>query len=774
MGKTNQKNNIKVHANPSQGVEKQIRESLSLSKKHFWLASALVAALTLVVYLPALSNDFVNWDDPEFVYKNYRIMSFDLDFFHWIFTNRETQWSPLRWISHAIDYKIWKLNPMGHHLSSVIFHAFNALLVVLLVMELFEVVKPKIPPPPSEEDIRFRVKALITGVVTGLLFGLHPLHVESVVWVSERKDVLYTFFSLLGLIWYLKYSISIHKKQRKFFYLLCLSCFVLAVMSKAMAVTFPLVLIIMDVYPLRRIDFRSGVTDLRRIFTEKLPFIVISIAVSLINLGVHEERGVIAPLGTGNLPERILMVFKSLSFYLIKLVWPSHLAPYYPSPDNISLLNLDFIVSFILVATVSIFSLYLLVRGKKIWFIVWAYFVITLLPVLGIIKFSAYFVADRYTYMPSIGPFLLIGVGISLLWEKTYSKDRTFFLNKKFFILILACIFSLLSMLAIKQIKVWDNSITLWSQEVERYPRHPYGYLALGNSYFEVSGFQNAEHYYQTALDVAKEGKRSHFTIETLYRLGFMYLSLEQGDKARKIIDEFEKASSGSHYKIKILKGYYSYLNEDFNTAIMTYTDILKGGQDLRSTDEATVYTLLGDAYRDAGLIDKAFNSYEKALDLHLSFPAAYHGIAKVQMMKGNLVSASDYLSKILSIDPYNIGALSDMANLLLITGEPVDKALPFAKRAVSLNPPLHRPYLVMGTILTASGSEKEAEGYYRKAKELHAPEYLLLLNKAWAYSLNGDMEKQEYCLRELLKLNGVPEHLRNTAQKTLSRLTVQ
>jgi tetratricopeptide (TPR) repeat protein len=143
-------------------------------------------------------------------------------------------------------------------------------------------------------------------------------------------------------------------------------------------------------------------------------------------------------------------------------------------------------------------------------------------------------------------------------------------------------------------------------------------------------------------------------------------------------------------------------------------------------------------------------------------------------MIKGNLVSASDYLSKTLSIDPYNIGALSDMANLLLIKGEAVDKALPFAKRAVSLNPPLHRPYLVMGTILTASGSEKEAEGYYRKAKELHAPEYLLLLNKAWAYSLNGDMVKQEYCLRELLKLNDVPEHLRNTAQKNLSRLTVQ
>ena len=199
----------------SEKIEEQKGKVFSFLYAKKWLAPLLVALLTFLVFLPALSNDFVTFDDDRFVYENKRITSIDIDFFKWAFTNRSMQWSPLRFFSHAIDYKIWKLNPMGHHLTNIILHSLNTFLVVLLVFALCEIVKSKtVPSPTVEEDMRFQRKALITGVVTGLLFGLHPLHVESVAWVSERKDVLYTFFYLLSLMVYLKYASPSIKQKR--------------------------------------------------------------------------------------------------------------------------------------------------------------------------------------------------------------------------------------------------------------------------------------------------------------------------------------------------------------------------------------------------------------------------------------------------------------------------------------------------------------------------------------------------------------------------------
>ncbi len=257
-----------------------------------WVAALLVAGITFVVFLPALNNDFVNYDDGIFVYNNKHIISINLNFIKWAFTNREYQWSPMRWVSHAADYWIWQLNPFGHHLSSIILHSLNAFLVTVLVFRLFGAVKPKMQPPPSgEEEMHFRRKALIAGVVTGLLFGIHPLRVESVAWISERKDVLYAFFFLLSLISYLNYSAFYVMKRRHLHYLLALVFFIMAVMSKATAVALPFVLILLDVYPLERVNFHSGLSIWRRVLAEKLPFFAIGGAVTWINIGVHEDRG---------------------------------------------------------------------------------------------------------------------------------------------------------------------------------------------------------------------------------------------------------------------------------------------------------------------------------------------------------------------------------------------------------------------------------------------------------------------------------------------------
>src|SRR5512144_1307441 len=219
------------------------------------LMAVSLAMVTLFVYLPALRNEFVGvWDDNIYIVENPHIRSLDAAFFHWAFLDfYASNWHPLTWISLAADYALWGPNPLGYHLTNIILHAFNTLAVVLLVIKLLQTAKerqtgPDLPSFPGERTI------LLAAGVTGLLFGLHPLHVESVAWVSERKDLLCALFYLLSIITYASY---VSNKTYKT-YILTLVFFVLALMSKPMAVTLPVVLLLLDWYPLNRIaSFRA-------------------------------------------------------------------------------------------------------------------------------------------------------------------------------------------------------------------------------------------------------------------------------------------------------------------------------------------------------------------------------------------------------------------------------------------------------------------------------------------------------------------------------------
>jgi hypothetical protein len=171
-----------------------------------YLLAASVAFLTLLVYLPALRNEFVYWDDNLYIFENPHIRSLDASFFRWAFFDfHASNWHPLTWISHAVDYALWALNPLGHHLTNIVLHAANTFLVVLLVMRLLEVLKERTTGKGLPEFLTDQT-VLIAGVVTGLLFGLHPVHVESVAWVAERKDLLCALFFLLSIMAYVKYA----------------------------------------------------------------------------------------------------------------------------------------------------------------------------------------------------------------------------------------------------------------------------------------------------------------------------------------------------------------------------------------------------------------------------------------------------------------------------------------------------------------------------------------------------------------------------------------
>ena len=596
------------------------------------IAALFVALITFLVYLPALQNDFVNWDDPDYVYENEDIRSIDFRSLKWMFSTFHMQnWHPLTWLSHAVDYAIWGLNPMGHHLTSIIFHGLNALLIVVLVMRLLDKrSEGRLSSPLNNRDHQ---TTRITAVAVGILFGLHPLHVESVAWISERKDVLYAFFFLLSIVSYLKYTSSEQGRQKVLNYILCMLFFIFSLMSKPMAVTLPVVFIILDIYPLRRLELRSLFKFHHKVFVEKLPFITLGLASAIITMVAQQKEIASFEVHPG---ERILVAFGSLGFYLFKTIWPIDLFPLYPYPSQISLLSLQYASSLFLISGITVFCV-LSWKKHKVFSAVWVYFIVTLLPVLGIVKVGTQAAADRYTYLPSAGPFLLMGLCIAWLWRNDAVPKKVVIIKRLSVIVFLVLISSILSVMTIKQIGVWRDSLTLWDAELQRYSI-PGAYNNRGNAHLLLGQYQQAIEDFNKALeenrDLAKVYNNRGLAYEKLgkYQLAINDFSafirknnrepivyLNRGNVYRaigdyqKAIEDYSKAielnprkedfyndRGGAH----LLSGEYKQAIEDFNMAIRL------------NRDYDNAYLNRGIAYEILGNFKEALGDYRTSARL--------------------------------------------------------------------------------------------------------------------------------------------------------------
>ena len=429
-----------------------------------YLAVSLITLITFLVYLPALQNDFVNWDDDDYVYENPYIQKINISFFRWAFFDfHAANWHPLTWISHAIDYAMWGLNPLGHHLTNNILHSMNTLLVILLVIKLAEVFEESRRQGGTPSAFLHERTKVIIGAVTGLLFGIHPLHVESVAWISERKDLLCALFFLLSILSYTKYARAddeagkrklgprfLHKQ-----YLFSFGFFVLALLSKPMAVTLPAVLLIIDWYPYRR---THSVRTFMENFKEKLPFFFLSLLSSVVTILAQSSGKALVPLEYSTVASRLVIGAKALILYLYKVISPVHLIPFYPYPEHVSLLSFYYSFFVLLVIGIAAASI-AAARKQKIWLAIWLYYVITLLPVLGIIRVGAQSMADRYAYLPTLGHFILAGLGVAVLFEKVFDLLKRKILAKALVSVMSGLAVILLSYATISQIGIWKSSI---------------------------------------------------------------------------------------------------------------------------------------------------------------------------------------------------------------------------------------------------------------------------------------------------------------------------
>jgi len=454
------------------------------SRYRTWLVYLALSLTTLAIYWPARHYGFVDYDDNDYVFNNPTVRA-GLSWWGlvWSFVDQHaSNWHPLTWLSHMLDCQLFGLNAGAQHMVNVLFHCANAVLLLLLLNSMTGL---------------FWRSAFVAA-----LFAWHPLRVESVAWISERKDVLSGFFFMLTLWMYVLhvkreiFAFAVNQddeairskcspgSRRLFFFKLALGFFVLGLLSKPMLVTVPLVLLLIDFWPLNRFAGcsrnSSGIKITKSLFTEKLPFFLLSIVFGLITFFAQRAGGATIsgpPLGFFSRTGDTIIGYLD---YLEKIFWPQNLAVLYLRPDNINLGLL--LVAVLVLVGISILAIFSLQRRPYLA-VGWLWFLGMLLPVSGLIPFGLQSIADRYTYLPSIGFFLMCAWGTAELIAVLFSPPvRRFWL-----IAGAAAILSVCAWLSRHQLAYWKNTQTLMERALEINPGNYIAHDDLG-VYFSKMG----------------------------------------------------------------------------------------------------------------------------------------------------------------------------------------------------------------------------------------------------------------------------------------------
>jgi protein O-mannosyl-transferase len=452
------------------------------NKSRIFLICLTLASVTFAVYYDVRSFGFVNFDDPEYISGNPNIQAgITLKSIEWALTaDYAANWHPLTWLSHMLDCQLFGLNPAGHHIVNLIFHIANTLLLFLILKRM--------------------TGALWQSAFVAALFALHPLHVESVVWITERKDVLSTFFWLLTMAAYLRYV----KKPNIARYLPALMLFALGLMAKPMLVTLPFVLLLLDYWPLGRIG-RFNWRVFYRLILEKIPFIFLSAASSVITFLAQRSSEATVSLALFPLKSRILNAVISYSGYIEKMFFPARLAFFYPNQGpNISVFYAVISAVFLLAVTILIFRF---AANHRYLVTGWFWYIGTLVPVIGVVQVGSQVMADRYSYITLTGLFIIIAWGLpELLAKWPYRKIAISFAS-------LAVLFAL-TVCTYFQTRYWKDSISLFQHALQVTKDNLPANLGITPMLLEQGRFEEAIWHYSQALRINPD------SVEALSGLG--------------------------------------------------------------------------------------------------------------------------------------------------------------------------------------------------------------------------------------------------------------
>jgi Flp pilus assembly protein TadD len=406
--------------------------------------------VTVLTFLPGLDGAFLDWDDRENFLHNPHFRGLGPAQLHWMLTTGLLgHWMPLTWLSLAVDWTIWGLNPFGYHLTSLGLHAICTVLVYLLARRLFVLTVPRVAPTTHA----------LGATVAALLFASHPLRVESVAWITERRDVLAGVFFLGAVLAYLaRWNPDGFARPRpRLRYLAVLALFAAALLSKAMSVSLPVVLLILDVYPLRRLSAnpRNWLSnDARQVWLEKAPLVLLSVGVTVNAIAINSGAGNLTSMERVGLLDRIAISLYSLAFYPWKTLLPAGLSPMYELPHPLEPWRGPFVVAVLAVAGMTAASIALARRWPALA-AAWAAYVVMTLPVAGLVQNGFQIAADRYTYLPCVPWALLAGGGLLAL-----ARVRPRLLIPA--VALSALLITVLATLSWRQTQIWRDTETLW------------------------------------------------------------------------------------------------------------------------------------------------------------------------------------------------------------------------------------------------------------------------------------------------------------------------
>jgi tetratricopeptide (TPR) repeat protein len=615
----------------------------------------VLLVMVIAVFWQVRDHSFIGFDDPRYIIDNpYVRAGLTKESVSWAFTTfHASNWHPLTWMSHMLDVELFGLDAGWHHRVNVLFHLANTLLLFLVFRRMTE--------------------GVWQSAFVAALFAVHPLHVESVAWVSERKDVLSTLFWFLTMGAYLRYA----RKPGVRRYLLVAFCFSMGLMCKPILVTLPFVLFLLDWWPLRRFD--GGPSPLReasRLLTEKIPLLVLSAASSAVTYMAQSHGGAVNPQEYVSVGMRISNAAVSYAVYLRKTVWPASLAVFYPHPVSVGakIPVWHTAGAVLLLGAVSFLALR---EGRRRPFIAvgWLWFLGTLVPVIGLVPVGAQALADRYTYVPLIGIFMAVAWGIP-------DGLRGWRFRKPVMGVSAGVLLASLSMAAWVQTGYWRDSISLFTRAIRVTEKNWLASYNLAVAYDETGQTRQAVTHFREALGIRP------YDYQAWSRLGKAYGKLGEYRQAIASYEEAVRFKKDDADAWSGLGAAYLYLGRPgeaipyFREAVGIRPDFVKAWSDLGvaylelgeyrqaitrfrealrfDLDQAPIWSNLGSAYLEAGRPDQAIPCFREALRIKPDHANALYNLGLAYSRLGQRKEMMEAYRLLRQVDPEKAGTFLD------------------------------------------------------------------------------------------------------------------
>jgi protein O-mannosyl-transferase len=582
------------------------------------LICLLLALVILAVYYQVHNFSFINYDDPIYVSENSNLHpGLTLNSIKWAFTSGYAgNWHPLTWLSHMLDWQFFGSNPAGHHLTNLLFHIANTLLLFLVLKKM--------------------TSAIWQSAFVAALFALHPLHVESVAWISERKDVLSTFFWLLTMWAYIRYVKNLKLK----WYLISLVLFALGLMSKPMLVTLPFVLLLLDYWPLERF----GQQSFYRLIVEKIPFFVLAASSGVVTFFVQQGSQAVISLTKFPVEYRILNAVISYVKYIEKTCWPVRLAFFYPNPGrNVSIPYAAISAGFLLAVTIFIL---LFSKKHRYLFTGWFWYIVTLLPVIGLVQVGSQAMADRYSYITLTGLFIIIAWALPELLAKFPHRKAVLWASSLIVLFILA-------VCAYFQTQNWKDTITLSQHALKVTENNYIAHFCITAPLIEQGRIDQAIWHDTEALRIKPD------YVDAMDGLGIAFYKMGKIDDA---ISQYKNALQLDPCDIKVCYNFGMALaaKGKFDDAVSLYNKALR-----IAPDAVNIRLNLGVALTSSGKLDQAAKEYEKILLIQPQNATAHNDFGVVLFQQGKIDDAIAHFNQAVKINPNYTDAKNNLTRVL-------------------------------------------------------------------------------------------------------------